>query len=104
MDEKTAAAPIADRRQVITEKNEQAARELPELYQGLKAARSAIERIKALPAEHVNVHRVQLTAGGDDLVHEPYDKKAWFDLLVKDLEARAASIGDRIKALGFDPG
>lgn len=87
----------------VTQKNEAAARELPELYKALAAARAAIERIRGAKPEHVNVHRVILTAGGEDIEHQPHDKKAWVELLLRDLEARATTIGDKIKALGFDP-
>lgn len=85
-------------------KDAAAARELPALYESLARAREAIEKLKALPLDHINVHSVAFNAGGDEFGHKPLDKDAWRELLMRDLDAGAQAIAEKIKALGFDPG
>lgn len=100
-EESRASAALSLAKDQAPKKDAAAARELPALYHDLGKAREAIEKFKAAGGEHVNVHQVSFNLAGDELVHSPRDKKAAAEWLLRDLEAHAAEVAGKIKALGF---
>lgn len=92
-------SPVTIRPDAAVKRDASAAKRLPELYTKLGVAADVLSRAKS---SDLNVFSVDMHIGGDQVAHTVSDKKAFADLVVKDLEKTVSDIKAEIKALGFD--
>lgn len=95
-DPKTDAAPIRNR---AIRRDAAAARNLPDLYRQLDLARETLAKAKA---QAPDVHTIQMNIGSEGVGYAPADRKAFAELVLKDMQDKVTATESQIKALGFE--